>query len=83
MDLKRAASAAAIAVGIGLSALTGAGIVNALPLDPPPPTPAPPTPGMPGNMPGMSTGPTSTLPHSGPAGPTSKAGSLQRRHRHR
>jgi hypothetical protein len=64
MDFKRAASAAAIAVGIGLSALTGAGIVNAFPLDPPPPTP-----GMPGNMPGMRTGPTSTLPHGGPAGP--------------
>jgi hypothetical protein len=61
MHVKRLASTAAIATCVGLSALTGAGIVNALPLDPPPPTPAPPGPAM--------TAPTSALPHSGPAGP--------------
>jgi hypothetical protein len=69
MYLKRLAHAAAIATCVGLSGLTGAGIVQAVPLDPPPPTPAPPSPGMPGNTPGMSPAPTSGLPHSGPAGP--------------
>jgi hypothetical protein len=38
MDVKRLAGAAAIAAGIGLSALPcGVGLVNAAPSDPPPP----------------------------------------------
>ncbi len=65
MYLKRLTHAAAIATCVGLSTLTGAGIVNALPQDPPPPTPAPPSPGMQGPGPV----PTTALPHSGPAGP--------------
>jgi len=69
MYLKRFVHAAAIAACVGLSTLTGAGIANAVPLDPPPPSPAPPSPGMPGNMPGMGAGPTSAAPHMGPAGP--------------
>jgi hypothetical protein len=63
MKLKRLAHAAAIATCVGLSALTGTGIVNAVPLDPPPPTPVPPGPAMTG------AAPTSSLPHAGPAGP--------------
>jgi hypothetical protein len=70
MYVKRLTHAAAIASCIGLSALTGAGIAGAVPLDPPPsPSPAPPGPGMHGNMPGMSTAPTSVVPHSGGGGP--------------
>jgi hypothetical protein len=40
MNLKRLAAAAAIAAGVGMSAMTsGVGLVNAAPLDPLPPAP--------------------------------------------
>jgi hypothetical protein len=54
MNINRLAAAAAIAVGVGMSALTsGIGHVNATPLDPPPPAstfkqdPGVPPPGIP------------------------------------
>jgi hypothetical protein len=55
MNMKRMAAAAAIAAGVGLSALTsGIGLVNAAPLGPPPPAQTfrldpsgPPPPGIP------------------------------------
>ena len=74
MDLKRVASAAAIAAGIGISTLTfGVGSVTAAPLDPPPSPTSPPGPG----GPGMSMAPTTgAVPHSGGGGPHSGGGSM-------
>jgi hypothetical protein len=72
MDLKRVASAATIAAGVGISTLMfGVGPVNAVPLDPPP-SPTQPAPG----GPGMTMAPTSAVPHSGGGGPHSGGGSM-------
>jgi hypothetical protein len=73
MNLKRTASAAAIAAGVAISPLMfGVGIVSAAPLDPPP-SPSQPAP----DMPGMSMAPTSgAVPHSGGGGPHGGGGSM-------
>jgi hypothetical protein len=77
MNLKRVASAAAIAAGVAISPLMfGVGLVSAVPLDPPP-SPTQPAPGGPGMSPGMSMAPTSgAVPHSGGGGPHSGGGSM-------
>ena len=78
MNLKRVASAAAIAAGVAISPLMfGVGLVSAAPLDPPP-SPTQPAPGGPGmNMPGMNMAPTTGVaPHSGGGGPHSGGGSM-------
>jgi len=74
MNLKRVASAAAIAAGVAVSPLMfGVGPGSAAPLDPPP-SPTQPAPGM---SPGMSMAPTSGVaPHSGGGGPHSGGGSM-------
>jgi hypothetical protein len=73
MNLKRAASAAAIAAGVAISPLMfGVGLASAAPLDPPP-SPTQPAPG----GPGMSMAPTTgAVPHSGGGGPHSGGGSM-------
>ena len=71
MNLKRVASAAAIAAGVVIAPLMfGIGPVNAAPLDPPPSPTSPPAPG-------MTTAPTTgVVPHSGGGGPHSGGGSM-------
>jgi len=79
MDLKRVASAAAIAAGVGISTLMfGMGPVNAAPMPNPSPAPTiPRAPGGPGMSPGMSMAPTTgAVPHSGGGGPHSGGGSM-------
>jgi hypothetical protein len=39
MDVKRLAAAARVAVGVAIATLSGGGLANAAPLDPPPPCP--------------------------------------------
>ena len=70
MNLKRVASAAAIAVGVALSPLMfGVGLVGAAPLDPPPSPTQP--------APGTSLAPTTAVvPHSGGGGPHGGGGSM-------
>ena len=69
MGLKRVAAAAAIAAGVGMSALTsGVGLVNAAPLDPPPPAPTlQPDPGAP--PPGIPAEKCWRYGRVGPGGP--------------
>lgn len=77
MDISRMAGAAAIAAGVGLSALSfGIGPVNGVPLDPPPPSPAP---GGPAMSPATSSPATTALPFpgTGPAGPHGGQGATQ------
>lgn len=67
MDIKRMAMAAAIAAGVGISALTfGIGPVSAVPLGPPLSPTSPPAPGGPGSI-DEPTAPTGGMvaPHSG------------------
>jgi hypothetical protein len=67
MDLKRAAGAAAITAGVGISTLMfGIGPVNAAPLDPPPSPSIPTDPGGPGSV-DEPVAPTNdrVAPHSG------------------
>ena len=73
MNLKRVASAAAIAAGVVISPLMfGVGPVNAAPLRP---IPFPNQPTGPGQ--GMTMAPTSgVVPHSGGGGPHSGGGSM-------
>jgi hypothetical protein len=75
MDVKRLAGAAAIAAGLGLSALMfGAGPVNAAPMDPPP---SPTTTPIPGSAHEPATAPTAQQgPHSGGGGAKSGGGGL-------
>jgi hypothetical protein len=87
MYVKRLASAAAIATGVGISALTfGVGPVNAAPSDPPPPPPCPTCelgPGQPGN--GPQDNPAEESPDNqvlepqrvGPAGPHGGQSSIE------
>ena len=73
MNLKRMASAAAIAAPVATSPLMiGVGLAGAAPLDPPP-SPTQPAPG----MPGMSMAPTTgAVPHSGGGGPHGGGGGM-------
>jgi hypothetical protein len=74
MSLKRVAAAAAIAAGVGISALTsGVGLVNAAPLDPPPPAPTiQPDPG--GPPPGIPAEKCWRYGRVGPGGPRGGGG---------
>ena len=76
MDLKRVASAAAIAAGVGISTLMfGVGPVNAAPM--PNPSPGPTTAPIPGSVHEPATAPTAEQgPHSGGGGPHSGGGAM-------
>jgi hypothetical protein len=74
MNIKSLAAAAAIAAGVGISALTsGVGLVNAAPLDPPPPAPTiQPDPG--GPPPGIPAEKCWRYGRVGPGGPRGGGG---------
>jgi hypothetical protein len=74
MNIKSLAAAAAIAAGVGMSALTsGVGLVNAAPLDPPPPAPTiQPDPG--GHPPGIPAEKCWRYGRVGPGGPRGGGG---------
>jgi hypothetical protein len=80
MYVKRMAATAAIATGVGLTALTfGVGVLNAAPLDPPPPCPdCQPGPGEPGSEPGDNPTPPPhrgiRIPCTGPGSPRGGGG---------
>jgi hypothetical protein len=76
MDLKRIASAVAIAAGVGISTLMfGVWPANAAPM--PNPSPGPTTAPAPGMSPGMSMAPTTGAePHSGGGGPKGGGGGM-------
>jgi hypothetical protein len=78
MDLKRLASAAAIAAAVGISTLMfGAGPVDAAPMPNPSPAPTTGTAPIPGSVHEPAAAPTEDQgPHSGGGGPHSGGGAM-------